>query len=384
MTTTDTDAIRIERVTDKKGLNTFIDLTRPIYADDPNWVPPLKFERMGVLDKEKNPYFEHAKAEYWIAYKNGKPVGRISAQVDDLAQDSQGKGTGHFGLIEGPDDPAVFQALFETAENWLREQGMTRSLGPFNLSVNEECGLLTKGFETPPMIMMGHARPYYTGRVEELGYSSAKKLYAYDLDVMQEFPERTQRILRKGKESDRLRIRTIDKKNLKADLEVFIDIFNDAWADNWGFVPFTQNEIAQMADDLGLFLKPAICNIAYWDDEPCAFMITLPNINEVIKKMDGKLFPFGWVHLLKDLIIGCPQTGRVPLMGVKKEHQSRVSGALMSLSLIEECRSRGVKELGIQRGELSWILEDNHAMRDMLTSIGCAEYKEYQVYEKPL
>ncbi len=383
MSSTDT-AIRIERVTDKKGLNTFIDLTRPLYADDPNWVPPLKFERMGVLDKEKNPYFEHAKAEYWIAYKHGKPVGRISAQVDDLAQETQGKGTGHFGLIEGADDPAVFKALFETAENWLREQGMSRALGPFNLSVNEECGLLTKGFDTPPMIMMGHALPYYAARVEEQGYSGAKKLYAYDLDVMQEFPERTQRILRKGKENDRLRIRTIDKKNLKADLEVFIDIFNDAWADNWGFVRFTPNEIAKMADDLGLFLKPEICNIAYWDGEPCAFMITLPNINEVIKKMDGKLFPFGWVYLLKDLIIGTPKTGRVPLMGVKKEHQSRVSGALMSLSLIEECRSRGVNELGFERGELSWILEDNHAMRDMLTSIGCAEYKEYMVYEKTL
>jgi GNAT superfamily N-acetyltransferase len=384
MASATTDDIRIERVTDKKSLNQFIDMPRLVYGDDPAWVAPLKFERMGVLDKKKNPYFDHAKAEYWLAWQGNNIVGRISAQVDDLAQEHQGQGTGHFGFIEAIDDPAVFSALFETAENWLREQGMTRVMGPFNLSVNEETGMLIDGFEHPPRLLMGHARPYYGARVEEQGYGTAKNLLAYDLKIIEPFPERTQRILAKASVNKHMRMRPLDKKNLEAELMLFIDIFNDAWADNWGFVPFTENEIKKMGDDLKLFLRPDICQIAYWDDEPAAFMITLPDLNTAIADMDGKLFPLGWVKLLKNLILTTPKNVRVPLMGVRKKYQSHVSGALMSLSLIAKCRDVCREAYGIERGELSWILEDNTAMRNMLISIGCEEYKKYRVYEKPL
>jgi len=380
---TDSD-IRVERVTDKKSLNQFIDMPRLLYRDDPAWVAPLKFERMGVLDKKKNPYFDHAKAEYWLAWQGNNIVGRISAQVDDLAQTHQGQGTGHFGFIEAIDDPAVFKVLFETAENWLREQGMARAMGPFNLSVNEETGLLIEGFEHPPRLLMGHARPYYGPRLEELGYGTAKNLLAYDLNIVEDFPAKTQRILDKAAVNKHLRLRPLDKKNLEAELMLFIDIFNEAWAGNWGFVPFTENEIRKMGDDLKLFLRPDICQIAYWDDEPAAFMITLPDLNIAIADMDGKLFPLGWVKLLKNLILSTPKNVRVPLMGVRPKYQSQLSGALMSLSLISKCRNVCRERYGIERGELSWILEDNTAMRNMLVSIGCEEYKHYRVYEKPL
>jgi GNAT superfamily N-acetyltransferase len=384
MSSAATGDLRIEQVTTKKGLNQFIDMPARLYADDPAWVAPLKFERMGVLDKSKNPYFEHARAEYWIAWRGDTPVGRISAQVDDLAQDWQGKGVGHFGFIEAEDDPEVFTALFKTAEDWLRDHGMTTALGPFNLSVNEETGLLVDGFEHPPRLLMGHARPYYDARLKELSYSSAKELLAYDLDARKDFPERTQRILKKGQANKHLKIRAMDKKNLVEELKLFIEIFNDAWSDNWGFVPMTENEIIKMADDLKLILRPKMCRIAYWDGEPAAFMITLPDLNQAIAPMKGKLFPFGWVHLVKNILLGTPSQTRVPLMGVKKKYQTHLSGALMSMCLIQECRLEGRKYYGLERGELSWILEDNESMRGILISIGCVEYKKYRVYEKSL
>jgi len=376
--------IRIERVTTKKSLNQFINMPRHIYKDDPAWIAPLKFERMGVLDKKSSPYFEHAKAEYWLAWRDGKVVGRVTAQVDELAQKHQGAGTGHFGLIEAEDDPAIFAALFKAAEDWLRDQGMTRILGPFNLSINEEAGLLVDGFEHPPRILMSHARPYYGPRLEELGFETAQNLIAFDLNIVEDFPERTQRILAKAAINKHLRMRPIDKKNLESELMLFIDIFNDAWSENWGFVPFTENEIRKMGDDLKLILRPEICQIAYWDDEPAAFMITLPDLNTAIADMDGKLFPFGWVKLLNNLILHTPKRARVPLMGVRKKYQSHVSGALMSLSLISICRNNCRDLYDIEQGELSWILEGNIAMRNMLLSIGCEEYKTYRVYEKPL
>ncbi len=374
--------IRIERVESKRDLKAFIDVPRELYRDDPAWVAPLRFERMGVLDKSKNPYFDHARAEYWIAYKDNDPVGRISAQVDDLAQDWHGEGTGHFGFIESPDDPAVFKALFNAAENWLHDQGMTRVMGPFNLSVNEECGLLVDGFEHPPRLLMGHALPYYEARVEEQGYSACKTMYAYDLDIRREWPERTRRILAKAAKNERMMIRPLNMKNLDSELKLFISIFNDAWSDNWGFVPFTDAEIAKLGDDLKLFLRPDICHIAYWDGEPAAFMIVLPDINNAIAGMNGRLFPFGWAKLVWNLILHIPSQGRVPLMGVRKQYQSKVAGALMSLSLIDACRKVGHEKYGITRGELSWILEDNTGMRTMLDSIGCKQYKTYRVFEK--
>ena len=190
--------IRVARVEDRKALKTFVRLPAPLYRDDPAWVAPLMFERLGLLAKDKNPYFEHAVAEYWIAYRDGRPVGRISAQVDALAQQLHGQGTGHFGFVEAPDDPAVFGALFAAAESWLRDRDMVRALGPFNLSINEECGLLVDGFEHPPRIMMGHARPYYGARLEGLGYRKAKDLRAYELEATREVPDSVQRILRRA------------------------------------------------------------------------------------------------------------------------------------------------------------------------------------------
>lgn len=342
------------------------------------------FERLYLLAKDKNPYFEHAAADYWIAYRDGEPVGRISAQIDELAQDSHGQGTGHFGFVEAPDDPAVFRALFETAEAWLQDRGMVRVLGPFNLSINEECGLLIDGFHDRPRIMMSHSRPYYAARIEGLGYRKAKDLWAYDLDARAEFPKNILRIVRKAEAHPRLQVRNLRRKRMDDDFRIIMDIFNDAWSNNWGYVPFTETEIAKMRSDLSLLLYEHSGKIAYWGGEPAAFMLVLPDLNELIADLHGRLVPFGWAKLAWRVVRRRFPHVRVPLMGVRKRYQKRPLGAYMALLLIEQHRGEWRRRHGIVRGELSWILEDNESMKGIADSIGSVHYKTYRIYEKTL
>jgi hypothetical protein len=377
-------SIRIERVTNRKALKTFVGLPAPLYRDDPAWVAPLMFERLNLLAKDKNPYFEHAAADYWIAYRDGEPVGRISAQIDELAQDGHGQGTGHFGFVEAPDDPTVFRALFETAEGWLQDRGMVRVLGPFNLSINEECGLLIDGFKDRPRIMMSHARPYYAARIEGLGYRKAKDLWAYDLDAVAEFPENVLRIVRKAEADQRLQVRNLRRSRMSDDFRIIRDIFNDAWSNNWGYVPLTEAEISKMRADLSLLLYEHSGKIAYWEGEPAAFMLVLPDLNELIADLHGRLVPFGWAKLAWRVRRRRFPCVRVPLMGVRKRYQNRPSGAFMALLLIAQHRVEWRRRHGMLRGELSWILEDNESMKGIADSIVGIHYKTYRIYEKAL
>jgi GNAT superfamily N-acetyltransferase len=376
--------IRIERVTNRKALKTFVGLPAPLYRDDPAWVAPLMFERLKLLAKNKNPYFEHAVADYWIAYRNGEPVGRISAQIDELAQHGHGQGTGHFGFVEAPDDPGIFRALFETAEAWLQDRGMVRVRGPFNLSINEECGLLVDGFEDRPRIMMSHARPYYAARIEGLGYRKAKDLWAYDLDVVAELPENVLRIVRRAEARHRLQVRNFCRKSMSDDFQIIRDIFNDAWSNNWGYVPFTEAEISKMRADLSPLLCEHCGKIAYWDGEPAAFMLVLPDFNELIADLHGRLAPFGWAKLAWRVLRRRFPCVRVPLLGVRKRYQNRPPGAFMALLLISQHRVEWRRRHGMVRGELSWILEDNESMKGIADSMVGVHYKTYRIYEKAL
>lgn len=377
------ETLTIEAVTSKADINAFIDVPWSIYGDDPKWIPPLRFERREFLDPAKNPYFEHAKAAFWLARRGGRYVGRISAQIDELAQTHHGPGTGHFGLIEAPDDPEVFSALFQTAEAWLAENGMTRALGPFNLSVNEECGLLVDGFDETPRVMMGHARPYYGAQIEALGYAKEKDLWAYDLGVAADFPPNVEKILRRARALKTLKFRQLNIKRLDEDLHTVIDIFNDAWRDNWGFIPMTEKEIEKTGRDLKPFLQKDICYIVEYDGEPAAFMLTIPDVNEAIADLDGSLLPFGWAKLLWRLKVRTTSKVRVPLMGVRKKYQGTLAGASMALLLIATIR-HNAQDRGYERGELSWILDDNIAMQRILETILCRHYKTYRIYGKAL
>ena len=379
-TTQQDTSVQVKPVENPSALKRFIQVPWSIYGDDPHWVPPLLIERRQFFSPS-NPYFEHARHQLWIAYRGDNPVGRISAQIDQLHLERYGDDTGFFGMLEAHDDPEIFNALMTRAETWLRNRGMARVRGPLNLSINQECGLLVDGFDTPPVLMMGHARPYYGSRVEEQGYAKAMDMLAYTVNSDFEMTHAMHRIMKWA--SRRVRIRPLQKSRLAQDLQLIRDIFEDAWSQNWGFIPFTAGEFHHLGRDMKQLVPPDFVQIAEVDGIPAAMMVVFPNINEIIRDLDGRLLPFGWLKLLWRLKIKFPKTARVPLMGVRREYQKSRLSAALALMVIKACQVSGLRR-GIEEVELSWILEDNVGMRTILDGIGGRVYKRYRVYDKQL
>jgi hypothetical protein len=344
------------------------------------WVPPLILERKEHLSPH-NPYFAHARYQSWLAYRDGNAVGRISAQIDQLHLDRYQENEGFFGMIEAEDNADTFAALLQTAEAWLRDQGMRRVLGPYNLSINQEPGLLVDGFDSPPFVMMGHAHPYYGGRIEQNGYKKAKDLFAYIIDADFKASAAMQTVVKRAQK--KVTIKSFAKSRFDQDLKTIEDIFNDAWSENWGFIPFTEAEFKQMGKDFKLLLDFELVKIAAVDGVPAAFMVVLPNINEAIRDLNGRLLPFGWLKLLWRLKVKFPQTVRIPLMGVRKQYHDSLLGAALAFMVIHDAKEPGLKR-GIKKVELSWILEDNKGMNDIIESIGGRVYKTYRIYSKDL
>ena len=381
MTSTQKHDLSILPVRNQKDLDRFIRVPWPIYADDPYWVAPLLVERKEHLSA-KNPYFKHARWQAWVAYRNGGPVGRISAQVDQLRLDKFRDATGLFGFLEAPDDPAIFRLLLETACDWLREQGMKQVQGPFNLSINDECGLLVEGFDTPPSVMMGHAHPYYADRIEALGYSKAKDLLAYRVVLKSiVLPGVMQKLA--AKYANRISTRAIRRSHLKEDLVTLRDLFNDAWADNWGFTPFTVEEFEHLGQTLAQLIDLEFIQIASLDGEPAAMIVALPNLNEAARDLNGRLLPLGWMKLLWRLKRHKLRTARVTLMGVRRTHQKSRMGVALAQAVIDAVRIPLI-ERGFDEAEMSWILEDNADMRNIIESLGGEAYKRYRIYQRDL
>jgi hypothetical protein len=363
----------------------FIDLPFALYRNDPNWRAPLKAEVRGLIGGPRsNPWFEHARARLWVAVRDGETVGRISAQVDDLVLDHMGAGTGQWGMFECIDDGAVADALIATAEAWLREQGMTRALGPFSLSIWDEPGLLVQGFDHPPTVMMGHHLPYYERLIEAHGYRGVKDLHTYELPIAAGFTDKFERIVAIGEGNGRIRIRQVDKSNFDREAALILDILNDAWSDNWGFIPLTPAEVAYVGKKLKPIVFEDLVRIAELDGEPVAFMITLPDLNELTADLDGRLLPFGWAKLLWRLRAPKVTRMRVPLMGVRKSHQGSRFASMMALMLIEHIRRAAVRNYGAVRGDFGWVLEDNGPMRSIADVIGAKVTRTYRIYERGL
>ena len=372
--------LQVKPVNNRHDQRLFIRLPWSIYADDPAWIPPLILERKEFLSS-KNPYFEHARYQSWIAYRDGRPVGRISAQIDQLHLDRYPDKEGFFGMIEAEDNAETFAVLFQTAEAWLRDRGMHRVLGPYNLSINQEPGLLVDGFTTSPFMMMGHARPYYAARIEKNGYQKIKDLYAYIIDSNFEASAAMRTIVKRAKK--RVAIRSLSKSNFNHDLKIIEDIFNDAWSENWGFLPFTEAEFNQLAKEFKLVLDFEMVKLAEVDGVPAAFMVVVPNINEAIRDLNGRLLPFGWLKLLWRLKIKFPQTVRLPFLGVRKKYHDSILGAALPFLMIQAAWAPALRR-GVKKAELSWILEDNKGINDIIESLGATVYKTYRIYTKNL
>lgn len=381
MTNSTNNGLQIEAVSSPSALKDFIDVSWVLNGDDPNWLAPLRFELKQRLNTAKNPFFEHASWQAWVARRDGKLVGRISAQVDQLHQQRYGDSTGYFGMIEAEENPETFAALFEQAENWLREQGMTRVCGPFNLSINEEIGLLVEGFDTPPQIMMGHAPAYAGAMVEAAGYSTVQNLLAYEFHPDFETPKAMARLVQRA--SKRVTVRPFNRKNKAADLEIIREIFNDAWSENWGYVPWTDAEFKDIGELLTLLMDDELIQIAEVDGHPAAFVVAMPNVNEAARDLNGSLFPFGWIKLLWRLKVRFPKSARVPLLGVRKEYQQTRLGPTLAFMVTDAARTALLKR-GVTSVELSWILEGNDGIRSIIELIGGKVYKRYRMYEKQL
>jgi len=372
--------LSIHPVRNSQELECFIRVPWTVYAGDRCWIPPLLFERKEHLSA-KNPYFRHAEWQAWVAFRKGKPVGRISAQVDQLRLERFRDETGLFGFLEASDDPDTFQLLLETACDWLKERAMKRIQGPFNFSINDECGLLVEGFDTPPSFMMGHARPYYAGRIEALGYNKAKDLLAYRLGTDFVVPKAMDRLT--AKSSKRITVSPLRRTHVKEDLVILRDLFNDAWANNWGFVPFTREEFDELGRNLVHLVPRDFIQIAAVDGKPAAMIVVLPNLNEAARDLNGRLLPLGWLKLLWRLKRHKLRTARITLMGVRQEYQNSTIGIALAYKVIDAVRPPAAAQ-GIEEVEMSWVLEDNNRLRHIINTLGGDPYKRYRIYEKDI
>ena len=381
----------IEPISGKADRAAFVDYAYRRNAGDPNWAPNLRMEEIEKFTPGKNPYFDHARVQLFLARRGGQVVGRIAAHIDEVAlaqpvERGMGPGTGFWGAIEA-DDPQAAQALISAAEDWLRRSDMTRVLAPMNLSVWEEPGLQVLGHDHPPMVMMAHHCADYRAWIESAGYESVKRLLTYDLDVKLGFPPLVQRIVASGEKNPKIRVREVVLKDFDKEAAIICDILNDAWSDNWGFVPFTEREIAHTAKKLKPLVHPDLIRIAEYEGEAVAFMMTLPDLNGLQRRINGrsgKPSLLGWIKLLRWLRKPRPADMRVPLMGVRKRLQSSRLASQLAFMMIEYIRRSAVQHYGASRAEIGWVLEDNQGMVAIADTIDSKVNREYRIYEKAL
>jgi len=362
-------------------LNDFLNVVDYVYRGDPNYVRPLDMDMKDRLSL-KNPFFEHAEGVIFTAHRNGWCVGRITAQIDREHLARYKDDVGSFGYLDTIDDEEVTAGLLGAAEKWLRARGMKRIRGPLSLSLNEEMGCLVDGFDTPPMIMMPHHRPYQGALIEKAGFEKLKDAYAWRYHVG-DVPPRVRKAHDDISAMPEVKSRHVDMKNLDADLRVIMDVYNDAWNDNWGFLPMTERELSKMAADLKLIAIPELSYITEIDGEPAAVALALPNLNELIADMKGKLGPLGLPKLLWRLKVVGPHTARLIILGIRKKFRSVRKYAALSAFLYAKMNAAG-KQLGLEGGELSWTLEDNAPVNTGIKLMGGKIYKTYRLYEKGL
>ena len=374
--------IEILAVNDKATLRRFIRIPSEVHKHDAAWITPLTMEREEAFSPKDNEFLRRAEVRFWIARRDGRDIGRISAQIDPLAQQTAGERIGHFGCLSAENDPRVFASLVGAAEDFLRSRHVTRVRGPFSLSINEETGLLVDGFSTPPMLLMGHDPDYAAAQLESLGYQKEKDVYAFLLDMEVPMSASARRMLGRPLPPS-VKMRRLNFKDYANDIRKMVDIFNDAWSGNWGFVPLTGEEADELAKRMRMLLDDRLVWFAEMNGEAVAFIVLLPNINEAIRDLNGRLLPFGWAKLLWRLKSHRVRSARVPLFGVRRSVSGTLIGSALPLQLIGAILTAPAI-FGFRFIELSWILEDNLPIRRILERIGARAYKTYRIYGKKL
>ena len=376
---TQIDIIEVSTASDEKR---FLSFPYDLYKNSPNWRAPLRFERQQQINPEKNPGAP-TNRQLFLAVADNQVVGRIAAFILEKHDAQYSDNTGFFGYFDCVDDPAVAKSLLSSAETWLRTAGHSRMVGPSQWSVNEECGLLIDGFDTPPVMMMPFGRPDYQTYCESFGLIKAVDMYAYQAELAAGYPRSKflQSLLKYAQSNKSIKWRKLDKKSFRDDVDLVMDIFNDAWSENWGFLPFSDDQIEHMAKEI----KPLIFEDGFWigyiDDVPAAYIWMVPDLNALTKGLEGKLLPFGWAKLAWRLKVSGVKQARIPLMGLRKTHQNTRKGLALVAQLCETVFAAG-REKGFTHCELSWILEDNKGMIGICEEAAATRYKTYRMYEK--
>jgi GNAT superfamily N-acetyltransferase len=367
----------VERSEDRRSFLTF---PERLYGDNPNWVCPLRIERRDFFDPKKNPFFDNADVQLFLAKRDGKVVGRISAHIYHPHNRTHNEKTGFFGFFECENDYEIAKALWDAARDWLRARGMDRMRGPANFTTNHEIGFLAEGFDSPPVIMMTYTMPYYVDFAERYGMAKAMDVYAYFGLSGTGFDPRAERLIDRIKARANATVRTIDMSRFAEEVATVKAIYNAAWAPNWGFVPMNDAELDHMAKDLKQVIDPRILLFVEVDGRPVGFSLTLPDINQALIHLRGRLFPFGLIKLLWLLKVKKVCTrARIMAMGVLPEHQKRGIDTIMNFETYKRAREAGYAE-----GEMSWILETNNQMIAVAENLGYRRYKTYRMYEMPL
>lgn len=379
-TTGATGGIQLCPVRTRRQWKSFHSVPAEIQAGASNWIQPLSLQARQMW-APRHPYFRHARAAAWLATRAGKPVGRISAQIDALQAECGRPTTGQFGQLEAIDDPAVFRALTDTAGEWLVDRGMTEVTGPFDLSINQQCGLLVEGYDQAPMMMMNYNPPWYPEHLQSAGFEPAVETLAYRGSPRYELPPRVSRLLTRM--TRRLEIRPVSRGRIGDLAEPMRRIFNAAWAANWGFVPLTEDEFRHMVDEMKLLLRPGYVQVAAVDGELAGFIVALPDLNELVADLNGRLLPFGAPRLLWRIARKRNRRARIPLMGIFPKYQQSFMGAAISYALIEEV-AKALIDDGIEVTEQSWILADNRGMRSIVEAIGMQVAQRFMIYRKAL
>jgi len=361
------------------NLKTFLDVADTIYRDDPHYVRPLDMDVKDRLNK-KNPFFEHGEATIFTAHREGRCVGRCTAQIDREHLARYQDECGFFGFFDTLDDAEAAKALLDRSAEWLRGRRMKKMRGPLSLCVNEELGCLVEGFDSPPYFMMPHHRPYQGGLIEQAGLDKVKDLYAWKYRAGS-LPDRAVKAHASVVAMPEVKVRTVDLENVDRDVRIVMDVYNDAWSDNWGFVPLTEKELAKMASDMRLILVPELTQIVEIDGEPIAVGLALPNLNEMIGDLRGKLLPLGALKLLWRLKVRGPRSARLIILGIRRKLRQVRRYAALSTFMYVEMHKAG-QRLGVLDGELSWTLEDNSPVNVGIRFMGGKKYKTYRLYER--
>ncbi len=370
--------ISVRPVKSKKDFKTFLKFPWKIYKDDPYWVPPLFMEKKRILDKNKNPFFKRADMEMYLAEKNGEVVGRIAAIRNDVHNEIHKENIGFFGFFESINDQDVTNKLFETAEKWVKAQGLDAIRGPANPSSNDEYALLIEGFDDSPRLMMTYNPKYYMNLIENYGFKKIKDLYAWKIEndkIMKS--EKLLRVSEIARKRSGIKIREVDMKNFKKELEIVKYIYNKAWAPNWGFIPMTDEEIEALASDLKPLIEPSIVLFGEIDNKPVGFALVMLDYNQIFKEMNGHLFPFNFIKLYtkrKQI-----KWARIITLGIIPEYQKRGLDAVFYYEI-----AKRAEKIGILLGEASWILEDNEMMNRGAKVMNGTLYKKYRVYQKDI